>query len=86
MTYFLGVSASKGRTIAKILAAEYPRLKGQVDMFVSFRTMTYLQVNILLCTSIHTLREEQFEQPDRFKKPQRALHPRTSDSGQDHTS
>ena len=72
MTDLLGMSASKGRTIVTILAAEFPRLRGQVDKLVSFRTMTYVQANILHCTSTHTPREELFEQPDRFKTPSKS--------------
>ena len=61
MTDLLGVSASKGRTIAKILADEFPVLRGQVDKLVSFRTMTYVQANLMLCTTIHVPSKELLE-------------------------
>jgi hypothetical protein len=62
MRKLLMVSAPKGRTIKTILEAEFPHLEGPIDKFVSFKTMAYLQANILLTTSYHTPTDELMEQ------------------------
>lgn len=67
----LKVAPSKGRTIAALLDAEFPRLKGdvgRVDKLISFRTMAYVQANIFLCAPKDTPMEELFERARTFQE------------------
>ena len=47
----LGINVAKGRTVKNILQDEFPPLDrdgGKADKLVSFRTMAYVQANIIL--------------------------------------
>ena len=50
----LGINVAKGRTVKDILQDEFPPLDqdgGKVDRLVSFRTMAYVQANMILSAS-----------------------------------
>ena len=72
------VSVAAQKVLTKISGPKIPKstqLRGQVGKLVSFRTMTYAQANILLCTSIHsTPREERFEQARWFRDTHEELY------------
>jgi hypothetical protein len=66
----LKVTPSKGRTIATLLDAEFPKLKGEggrIDKLISFKTMAYVQANIFLCAPKDTPRDELFERARTFQ-------------------
>jgi len=66
----LTLNVSKGRTIATLLDAEFPRLRGdgeRIDKLISFKTMAYVQANIFLCAPRDTPRDELFERARTFQ-------------------
>jgi hypothetical protein len=66
----LAVNTSKGTTIATLLDAEFPRLRGdgeRIDKLISFKTVEYVQANIFLCAPKDTLRGELFERARTFQ-------------------
>ncbi len=66
----LKVTPSKGNTIAKILEAEFPALRGdggRCDKLVSFKTLTYVQANLFLCAPHHSPGDRLFERARTFQ-------------------
>ena len=70
----LKVLVSKGRTVATILEAEFPPLNnksrsegGRPDKLISFKTMAYVQANILLCATYMTPKEDLLERARTFQ-------------------
>ena len=64
------ITGAKGKTIAALLDAEFPRLPddGKPDLLISSRTMAYVQANILLTGPYATPSEELFKRASSFQQ------------------